>query len=249
VKFALLSQHLSELAEVENLRVREVLSRYKTRYEIDGKEMTPTQALEHLGFETAQLSTPVRDLSGGEKRRFQLMLILLERPNVLILDEPDNDLDIDMLAVVESLLDSWPGTLLLITHDRYLMERVTDDQYALMDGKLSHVPGGVDEYLQRLEGRSRRQLAAKADKGESDGQRPAAALSYADERSLKKELAATERRLNILGLKADAIRGEMDAANPSDYVALGEIQGRLADVKREISDLEDTWVELSERLA
>jgi len=253
VKFALLSQHLNELAELEHLRVREVLSRYKTRYEIDGKEMTPAQALEHLGFEAAQLSTPVRDLSGGERRRFQLMLILLEKPNVLILDEPDNDLDIDMLAVVESLLDSWPGTLLLITHDRYLMERVTDDQYALMDGKLSHVPGGVDEYLQRLEGRSRGQADAKTAKGKPAEQQTAAqrtaALSYADERSLKKELAATERKLNTLGLKADAIRSEMDAANPSDYVALGEIQRRLEDVKREISDLEDTWVELSERLA
>ena len=94
------------------------------------------------------------DLSGGEKRRLQLMLILLDKPNVLILDEPDNDLDIDMLAVVESLLDTWPGTLLLITHDRYLMERVTDDQFALVDGKVRHVPGGVDEYLRLVDERS-----------------------------------------------------------------------------------------------
>jgi ABC transport system ATP-binding/permease protein len=154
VRFAFLSQHLNELNELGGHRVREVLSRYKTRYEFDGKEITPAQLLERLGFETAQLSTVVSDLSGGQKRRLQLMLILLDRPNVLILDEPDNDLDIDMLAVVESLLDTWPGTLLLITHDRYLMERVTDDQFALFDGKIRHVPGGVDEYLRLLDERS-----------------------------------------------------------------------------------------------
>ncbi|MDO8963787.1 MAG: ABC-F family ATP-binding cassette domain-containing protein, partial [Coriobacteriia bacterium] len=116
VKFAVLSQHLDELAELGSCRVREVLARYKTRYEFDGKELTPAQLLERLGFEAVQLSAVVADLSGGQKRRLQLMLILLDKPNVLILDEPDNDLDIDMLAVVESLLDSWPGTLLLITH-------------------------------------------------------------------------------------------------------------------------------------
>ena len=124
--------------------------------------MTPAQLLERLGFEAAQLSAPVSDLSGGQKRRLQLMLILLDKPNVLILDEPDNDLDIDMLAVVESLLDTWPGTLLLITHDRYLMERVTDDQFALVDGKIRHVPGGVDEYLRLLDERDSARAAAGA---------------------------------------------------------------------------------------
>jgi len=151
VKFAVLSQHLDELNELSGLRMREVLARYKTRYEFDGKELTPAQLLERLGFGSAQLSAFVGDLSGGEKRRLQLMLILLDKPNLLILDEPDNDLDVDMLAVVESLLDTWPGTLLLITHDRYLMERVTDDQFALIDGKIRHVPGGVDEYLRLVE--------------------------------------------------------------------------------------------------
>ena len=151
-----------------------MLSRYKTRYEIDGKELTPAQLLERLGFEAAQLSAPVSDLSGGQKRRLQLMLILLDKPNVLILDEPDNDLDIDMLAVVESLLDTWPGTLLLITHDRYLMERVTDDQFALVDGKIRHVPGGVDEYLRLLDERSDARAEAKPEKPTAEGRpRPA----------------------------------------------------------------------------
>src|SRR5690606_19890123 len=102
-----------------------------------------------------QLSTPVKDLSGGQKRRLQLLLILLDEPNVLILDEPTNDLDTDMLAAMEDLLDSWPGTLLVVSHDRYLLERVTDNQYAILDGRMRHLPGGVDEYLKLRAGADR----------------------------------------------------------------------------------------------
>jgi ATPase subunit of ABC transporter with duplicated ATPase domains len=258
VKFAVLSQHLDELNELGSRRVREVLSRYKTRYEFDGRELTPAQLLERLGFEAAQLNAFVSDLSGGQKRRLQLMLILLDKPNVLILDEPDNDMDVDMLAVVESLLDSWPGTLLLITHDRYLMERVTDDQFALFDGKIRHVPGGVDEYLRLLDARAGARAEAKAVRPKpvaaigttepsDEGSRPA--LSNVEERSLKKELAATERKLAALGLKAEAIRTELGEADPSDYMALVDAQGRLAGVEQEIAEVEDTWVGLSERLS
>jgi ABC-type sulfate/molybdate transport systems ATPase subunit len=177
---------------------------------------------------------------------------------VLILDEPDNDMDVDMLAVVESLLDSWPGTLLLITHDRYLMERVTDDQFALFDGKIRHVPGGVDEYLRLLDARAGARAEAKAVRPKpvaaigttepsDEGSRPA--LSNVEERSLKKELAATERKLAALGLKAEAIRTELGEADPSDYMALVDAQGRLAGVEQEIAEVEDTWVGLSERLS
>jgi len=258
IKFAVLSQHLDELNELGSCRIREVLTRYKTRYEFDGKELTPAQLLERLGFEPAQLSAFVSDLSGGQKRRLQLMLILLDKPNVLILDEPDNDLDIDMLAVVESLLDSWPGTLLLITHDRHLMERVTDDQYALIDGKIRHVPGGVDEYLRLLDERIDTLAEAKAEKpaksavsrsSDTAGDHGRPAMSSADERSLKKELASTERRLHTLGRKAEAIRVELTETDPSDYVALGDVQERLHGVEREISDLEDEWLGLSEKLS
>lgn len=260
VRFAVLSQHLDELNELGSYRVREVLARYETRYEFDGKEMTPAQLLERLGFESAQLSAVVSDLSGGQKRRLQLMLILLDKPNVLILDEPDNDLDIDMLAVVESLLDTWPGTLLLITHDRHLMERVTDDQFALLDGKIRHLPGGIDEYLRLLDARGQARTgtassrkptpAENADPRSSGGSalQHEPVLSAADQRSLKKELAATERRLDTLAKKAEAIRAELHAADPSDYVALGDAQGRLHEIERQISQLEDEWVELSEKL-
>lgn len=243
VKFALLSQHLEELAELGSQRVREVLARYKTRYEIDGQELTPAQLLERLGFEQGHLSTPVCDLSGGQRRRLQLMLILLEKPNVLILDEPDNDLDIDMLSAVEGLLDSWPGTLVLITHDRYLMERVTDDQFALIGGVLRHMPGGVDEYLRRLEAQADAQQVASARPAAA----PSAGLSQNELRALKKELAATERKLASLGTKAEKLRAEMGAADPSDYVALHEIQLRLQDNEREIAEVEELWLELSEK--
>ena len=260
VKFAVLSQHLDELNEFGSRRVREVLSRYKTRYEFDGKELTPAQLLERLGFEAAQLSAVVSDLSGGEKRRLQLMLILLDKPNVLILDEPDNDLDIDMLAVLEDLLDSWPGTLLLITHDRYLMERVTDDQFALVDGRIRHVPGGVDEYLRLLDKRIAARAEAEPEKakakdsaaglssgGSDEGLTPV--LSNAEERSLKKELASTERKLATLARKADAVRIAMQEADPSDYVAIVDAQARLQSIEQQISDLEDEWLGLSERLS
>jgi ATPase subunit of ABC transporter with duplicated ATPase domains len=175
------------------------------------------------------------------------MLILLDKPNVLILDEPDNDLDIDMLAVVENLLDSWPGTLLLITHDRYLMERVTDDQFALLVGKIRHVPGGVDEYLRLLDARTEAQTDAVPEV--TKPREAATGLSAAEERDRKKLLAATERKLDALGRKADVIRIELKMADPSDYIALGDIQGRLHAAEQEVSDLEDEWVELSESLS
>ena len=249
VKFAVLSQHLNELAAYGDSRVREVLSRYKTRYEVDGKEMTPAQLLERLGFSAAQLSTPVSDLSGGQKRRLQLMLILLDQPNVLILDEPDNDLDIDMLAVVESLLDTWPGTLLLISHDRHLMERVTDVQFALIDGKVRHVPGGVDEYLRLLDERADAIVETKSEKPLKLMEHARQTLSRAEEYAMKKELASTERKLETLAAKADALRAEAAKTDHSDYLALLDVQKRREDIEEQISDLEDTWMELSEKLA
>ncbi|MGB3474734.1 MAG: ABC-F family ATP-binding cassette domain-containing protein, partial [Mycobacterium sp.] len=148
VRLGMLDQQSAELATLAEDRVADVLGRLRNDYQVDGKEMTPAQLLERLGFGSAQLSARVGELSGGQQRRLQLMLTLLAEPNVLVLDEPTNDVDTDMLTATEDLLDSWPGTLIVVSHDRYLLERVTDNQYAILDGQLRHLPGGVDEYLQ-----------------------------------------------------------------------------------------------------
>src|SRR5690554_5701130 len=151
VKVATLTQRLDELEQHLNDPVRVVIESLRTTYTFGSgskaQDLSPGQLLERLGFTNAQLSTPVKDLSGGQKRRVQLLLVLLDQPNVLILDEPTNDLDTDMLAAMEDLLDSWPGTLLVVSHDRYFIERVTDQQYAILDQGMRHLPGGVDEYL------------------------------------------------------------------------------------------------------
>ncbi len=148
VRIGVLDQNSGILAPVEDDRVREVLARTRTTFLIDGKETTPAQLLERLGFPREHLSARISDLSGGQRRRLQLLLVLLEEPNVLILDEPTNDLDTDMLAALEDVLDSWPGTLIVVSHDRYFIERVTDQQYAILDGRLRHLPRGIDEYLE-----------------------------------------------------------------------------------------------------
>ncbi len=166
VKFATLSQNLDELAPIEDDVVRVVLSRYKTYYQVEGRKLSPTALLERMGFSRNQLNARVRDLSGGQRRRFQLLLILLDEPNVLVLDEPGNDLDTDMLAAMEDLLDSWPGTLIAVSHDRYFIERATDDQYAILDKRIRHVPGGVDEYLRLLES-SKADVAAHERRGQA----------------------------------------------------------------------------------
>jgi ATP-binding cassette subfamily F protein uup len=163
VKFAVLSQRLDEVAALGDSKVKEVLHRYKSTYMVDGKEYSPAQLLERLGFNAAQMMTPVCDLSGGQKRRMQLMLILLDEPNVLVLDEPGNDLDTDMLRVMEDLLDDWPGTLIVVSHDRFLLERVTDQQFALMDGTIRHLPGGVDDYIRLVDQRRKHEGLLQAE--------------------------------------------------------------------------------------
>ncbi|WP_063630150.1 ABC-F family ATP-binding cassette domain-containing protein, partial [Pseudofrankia saprophytica] len=147
VRVGVLDQEFAELAAIAGDRVREVLDRTRTTFVVDGRELTPAQLLERLGFAREHLSARVADLSGGQRRRLHLLLVLLAEPNVLVLDEPTNDLDVDMLAAMEDVLDSWPGTLIAVSHDRYFLERVTDQQYAILGGRLRHLPGGVDEYL------------------------------------------------------------------------------------------------------
>jgi ABC transport system ATP-binding/permease protein len=148
VQVRTLSQETHELDEVAHLRVIEAVEEVRGRVEVAGKELTAGQLVERLGFTRERAWTPVADLSGGERRRLQLLRLLVAEPNVLLLDEPTNDLDTDTLAAVEDLLDGWPGTLVVVSHDRYLLERVTDHQVALLgDGGLRDLPGGIDQYL------------------------------------------------------------------------------------------------------
>ena len=250
VKFAVLSQHLDNLTKLGNDRVRQVVGRYTTRVMLDGKEQTPGDLLERLGFTKADLNEPVCDLSGGQKRRLALMMILLDQPNVLILDEPGNDLDVDMLAAVEDLLDGWPGTLILVTHDRYLMERVTDNQYALIGGVVRHLPGGVDEYL-RLEAEHHGAVrqAKEMAKAASDAAKPAGGgLSNNEMRALKKQVASTERKMRTLEGKIEDAKQAMFDIDPTDFVKLGEAQQKIDDLKAQLEELEMEWLEASEQL-
>ena len=272
VKFAVLSQRLDELEKLGKYKIKEVLSRYKPSYIVDGKETTPGQMMERLGFESAQLMTPIKDLSGGQKRRMQLLLILLDEPNVLIMDEPGNDLDTDMLAVMEDLLDTWPGTLIVVSHDRYLLERVTDQQFALIGGKIRHLPGGVQDYLDMTEAIKNGkdpfvdEKAGKASKGgnaaastgaagdsssvSADGDSTASAPKLTGKafHEASKRVAAIERKLAKLEEQKADLEAQMAAHDPSDYEGLGKLNEQLQSVTDESESLEMEWMELSEQL-
>ena len=272
VKFAVLSQRLDELEKLGKYKIKEVLSRYKPSYIVDGKETTPGQMMERLGFESAQLMTPIKDLSGGQKRRMQLLLILLDEPNVLIMDEPGNDLDTDMLAVMEDLLDTWPGTLIVVSHDRYLLERVTDQQFALIGGKIRHLPGGVQDYLDMTEAIKNGkdpfvdEKAGKASKGgnaaastgaagdsssvSADGDSTASAPKLTGKafHDASKRVSAIERKLAKLEEQKADLEAQMAAHDPSDYEGLGKLNEQLQSVTDESESLEMEWMELSEQL-
>ncbi len=252
VKIATLTQLLGDLDDILDERVSAVIAGKRTTYLAGGKEMTPGQMLERLGFTSAQLSTPVRDLSGGQKRRLQLLLILLDEPNVLILDEPTNDLDTDMLAAMEDLLDSWPGTLIVVSHDRYLIERITDNQYAVMDAALRHLPGGVEQYLALRRSES---AASKAAASSASGSAPAVrsasatpALAGADLRNAQKEVASIDRKLAKLADRVAITHERLAEHDQSDYEGLGVITSELRGLEDEVADLETRWLELSEQL-
>ncbi|MGU3645615.1 ABC-F family ATP-binding cassette domain-containing protein [Microbacterium sp. C23T] len=255
VKVATLTQRLDELEEHLGDPVRVVISRLRTTYTFGSgskaQELTPGQLLESMGFQSAQLSTPVKDLSGGQKRRLQLLLILLEQPNVLILDEPTNDLDTDMLAAIEDLLDSWPGTLLVVSHDRYFIERVTDQQFAILGGHLRHLPGGVDEYL-RL--RERERTAGPATPKAADAapaasvSSPAPSLSGQELRAAQKEVASLERRLEKLETQIADAKTALADHDQSDYVGLGAEMARIGELEKDRDGVEERWFELTEQL-
>ncbi|MEP6480732.1 MAG: ATP-binding cassette domain-containing protein, partial [Rhodoglobus sp.] len=213
-------------------------------YVTGGKEMTPGQLLERVGFASAQLSTPVKDLSGGQKRRLQLLLILLSEPNVLILDEPTNDLDTDMLAAIEDLLDSFPGTLLVVSHDRYLLERVTDNQFALLDGHLRHLPRGVDQYLELRKAQESKPVAASASAPKTTPK-----LGGAELRNSQKEHAAAARKIEKLNAQIAGVHERMAVHDQSDYTGLGSLSTELTDLQKQLETVEFRWLELEELLA
>jgi len=255
VKFAVLDQQLADLHEVAHERVNDVIGRQRTSYVSGGKEMTPGQLLERLGFTSAQLQTPVKDLSGGQKRRLQFLLILLDEPNVLVLDEPTNDLDTDMLAAMEDLLDSWPGTLLVVSHDRYLLERVTDQQYAVLDGAFRHLPGGVEQYLELRRvatgaagGATDRPTAARGPQSAVAAAAASSGLSGGERRTAEKALASADRKMAKSATERQRLLDAFSTHDHDDYAGLAALQQQLADVDAKLAALESEWLELSEKL-
>jgi ABC transport system ATP-binding/permease protein len=243
VRLAILDQRGDELAPLAGERVADVLGRLRSGYHVDGRDVTPAQLLERLGFAGDQLSARVGELSGGQRRRLQLMLTLLAEPNVLLLDEPTNDVDTEMLAATEDLLDSWPGTLIVVSHDRYLMERVTDQQYAILDGRLRHLPGGVDEYLRLAAQAASQRAAAPA----TSASRPQA-ISGAELRATEKEVAAIDRRLARLADQIAAKHQELAEHDQSDHVGITRLTQELRGLEDDVAGLENRWLELSEVL-
>jgi ABC transport system ATP-binding/permease protein len=256
VRVAHLSQELTELDPAK--RTREAVEEIRLRIQVGKRELTAGQLLERLGFYGDRQWTPVGDLSGGERRRLQMLRLLMTEPNVLLLDEPTNDLDIEMLTEFEDLLDGWPGTLVVVSHDRYFLERVTDGVDALLgDGKIAFLPRGVDEYLERV-----RALRAQGGRrppsggtgpprrGTQGGRPPAgsrAVSASAAERTARKELQRLERQIDRAAERESALNEEL-AANATDYEKLTELGAQLRVLQAEKAGLEERWLEVASSL-
>ncbi|QWW20054.1 ABC-F family ATP-binding cassette domain-containing protein [Schaalia sp. 19OD2882] len=248
VRVATLSQDTHELDALAHMRVVEAVADVALVVGVGGKEVTAAQMTERMGFTRQRAWTRVGEVSGGERRRLQLMRLLMGEPNVLLLDEPTNDLDTDTLAAMEDLLDSFPGTLVVVSHDRYLLERVTDHQVALLgDGALRDLPGGVEQYLElRASGTfGRTGVAGSEDRAVAGG----SALTGAQRHVAHKELAAVERRMEKVQAAVDRVHARMAAHDPSDYVGLQEHTRELSRHRAELADLEERWLDLSESLS
>ncbi|MGP5258198.1 ABC-F family ATP-binding cassette domain-containing protein [Brachybacterium paraconglomeratum] len=264
------SQRLEGLQEHLDSRVSDVVGRYRTTFTAGKDEVSPGQLLERLGFTAAHQKVQVKALSGGQQRRLDLLLTLLEEPNVLVLDEPTNDMDTDMLAAMEDLLDTWPGPLLVVSHDRYLLERITDTQYAVLDGTVRHVPGGVEQYLALRAASEEAAAGSASSRATGAGSSGAAgsgsgaggagpsrsggssavapALSGAEAHAAQKELGAIERRMQKLEKQTESLHAKLAGHDQSDYQGLQEITAQLQEVERENEELEERWLELSEQL-
>ncbi|RCV51225.1 ABC-F family ATP-binding cassette domain-containing protein [Marinitenerispora sediminis] len=255
VRLAHLSQNLTELRP--DRRPLEAVEEIRTAITIGRKEQSASQMLERFGFRGERQWTPIGDLSGGERRRLQLLRLLMDEPNVLLLDEPTNDLDIETLTELEDLLDGWPGSLVLVSHDRYFLERVCDRVLALLgDGRLAFLPGGVDEYLERR--------AAAGEGGRTPGVRTApaepdaaaagakeapsgAGLSPAERRAAQKEMQRIERRIDRIGVREGELHTAMAAA-ADDYARLADLDSELKALVAEKEELEELWLAEAERL-
>ena len=233
---AILSQEVRELDEFADQRIFELIAREKRTFVVDKKEVGISQLVEQLGFTSLQLQTPIGDLSGGQRRRLQLLRLLFGEPNLLILDEPTNDLDTDMLAQVEDLLDSWPGTLIVVSHDRYLLERTTDMQYALLgDGGLRHLPRGVDQYLELRKSVGSNPVVPEVKKS-----------SGAKDREAQKNLQKLERAIAKAEVEELQIKSDLASHYPSDYEGLAALATRSAELSAKREELEALWLAESE---
>jgi ATPase subunit of ABC transporter with duplicated ATPase domains len=241
VRPAYLSQELGELPD--HLRVLEAVEQIARQFHLGDRDVTAAQLAETFGFGDRRLWTPVGDLSGGEQRRLQLLRLLATEPNVLLLDEPTNDLDIDTLAALEDLLDSWPGTLIVASHDRYLIERVCDTVVMLPgDGRMFDLPGGVEQYLaHQTDQPARLSTATAVDQATDSADGPSAG----DLRTARKDLARLERRISKLEQRETELRKQLDD-HATDYQKLGTLHEDLARVRAERDTLEERWLELAE---
>ncbi|PFG17629.1 ATPase subunit of ABC transporter with duplicated ATPase domains [Propionicimonas paludicola] len=236
-----LSQSVVELDDDE--RVLESVQRLQRQVKLTtGKETSSNNLLEDFGFTGERLVTRIGELSGGERRRLQFLRLLLSEPNVLLLDEPTNDLDIDTLTVIEDHLDTWPGTLVVVSHDRWFLERTCDVVYALLgDGTCLMLPGGVDEYLAR-----RAVVRDAGAAGSAAKDRPAvSASSAATQRQARKELARIEGQLAKLETRIAGLHDQM-TTHAADYERLIGLNAELAQAQAEQSDLEARWLELAD---
>lgn len=248
VQIGILDQEFRALREIADYRVYQVLGKLKGSFEVEGKELSPAQMLERLGFNSSQLQAKVGALSGGQKRRLQILLLLLEEPNVMILDEPTNDIDTDTLTALEDVLDAWPGTLLVVSHDRYLIERITDNQYAVIDHGLRHLPGGVDEYLELAE-QARQASRPKSDEP-STPRKPlenGKTSSKADYET-QKRLQSVERKLDKASAQAAQIESQLAETDPADYEKLAELAKELQTARGRVEQLEAQWMDEAEEL-
>ena len=230
-----------------DLRVLEAANEVRGSVVIGKRELSAGQLLERLGLRGERQWTRVGELSGGERRRLQLLLMLLSEPNVLLLDEPTNDLDIETLTELEDLMDGWPGSIVVVSHDRYFLERVTDRVLAILDGQLAFLPGGVGEYLtlrERAAAAPSRQKPAAVAGAESPVPRPGVS-SAARQRAGQKELTRLERQIARLTEMEERLHGAL-AESASDYVRLIELGDELRAVQAERTELEERWLTVAE---